>query len=139
MEEVNVSEHEVPDIAHMRTIGDLTPYTCPECGGTLWKAKHEPLKRYICHTGHSFSEEAYLEGQADMIENSLWSTMRYVQERIDVLQKMIPEQKSKGNGVFAEELARKVAEMQHHVRVIRRFIMSGTLTGMQNNAAAAGR
>lgn len=125
-EEVKVSEHEVPDLDHMQAMGEPTPYTCPECGGSLWKARNEPT-RYICHTGHAFSQESYLNGQAEVIENSLWSAMRYVQERIDVLQKMSAAERGRGRDRFAAELDRKVADMKHHVLVVREFVMSGVL------------
>jgi hypothetical protein len=62
-----------------------------------------------------------------VIENSLWSAMRYVQERIDVLQKMAGTHKEKGQEQYAAELESKVAEMKHHVRILRNFTMSGVL------------
>jgi two-component system, chemotaxis family, protein-glutamate methylesterase/glutaminase len=125
MEEVRASEHVVPDLDHMQKIGDLTPYTCPECGGVLWQTKNEPLTRYVCHTGHSFSPQSFLEGQAEVIENSLWAAIRYIQERIDILLKMADAQRHKGRS--ADEYEKKASEMKTHVVNIRRFIVSGAL------------
>jgi two-component system, chemotaxis family, protein-glutamate methylesterase/glutaminase len=134
MEEVKVSNHAIPDLDHMQKIGDLTPYSCPECGGSLWKARKEPLTRYVCHTGHSFSQESYLTGQAEVIENSLWSAIRYVQERIDVLQKMTRTYRDKAQHPFADDLEQKIGEMKHHVLVLRKFIMSGVLKEINETA-----
>jgi two-component system, chemotaxis family, protein-glutamate methylesterase/glutaminase len=125
MEEVRASEHVVPDLDHMQKIGDLTPYTCPECGGVLWKTKNEPLTRYVCHTGHSFSPLSFLEGQAEVIENSLWAAIRYIQERIDILLKMAETERNRGRS--AEGYEQKASEMKTHVVNIRRFIVSGVL------------
>ena len=33
MEEVRISEYPVPDLDHMKKRGNLTPCTCPKCGG----------------------------------------------------------------------------------------------------------
>jgi two-component system chemotaxis response regulator CheB len=125
MEEVRASEYVVPDLDHMQKVGDLTPYTCPECGGVLWKTKNEPLTRYVCHTGHSFSPLSFLEGQAEVIENSLWAAIRYIQERIDILLKMAETQRNMGRP--ADDYEQKASEMKAHVVNIRRFIVSGAL------------
>jgi two-component system, chemotaxis family, protein-glutamate methylesterase/glutaminase len=126
MEEVRASEHVVPDLDHMHKVGDLTPYTCPECGGVLWKSHKESLTRYVCHTGHSFSPLSFLEGQAEVIENSLWAAIRYIQERIDILLKMAETQRNIGRS--ADEYEQKASEMKAHVVNIRKFIVSGVLT-----------
>jgi len=39
----------------MNRIGSRSAFSCPECGGTLWKMHDESLDRYRCHTGHAFS------------------------------------------------------------------------------------
>jgi two-component system chemotaxis response regulator CheB len=31
-----------------------SPFTCPDCGGTLWELNEGSLVRYRCHVGHSF-------------------------------------------------------------------------------------
>lgn len=134
MEDVKVSEHVIPRIDRMHEVGDQTPYTCPECGGGIWRMKNEPITRYRCHTGHAFSEQSFLAGQAEVIENSLWSTIRYVQERIDVLTHMADKARKEGREDTL--LQQKVEEMTHHVRTIRRFILSGIL-GSNTEADAA--
>ncbi len=134
MEDVKVSEHEIPNIERMHEVGDQIPYTCPECGGALWRMKNEPITRYRCHTGHAFSEESFLAGQAEVIENSLWSTIRYVQERIDVLAKMADKARKKGRD--DTPLQQKIEEMTYHVRTIRRFILSGLLSNPDGNDTA---
>jgi two-component system chemotaxis response regulator CheB len=125
MEEVRASEHVVPELDHMRKIGDLTPYTCPECGGVLWQTKNELHTRYVCHTGHAFSSQSFLAGQAEVIENSLWAAIRFVQERIDILLKMAESERNMGRP--AEDYKQKASEMKAHVVNIRKFIVSGAL------------
>ncbi len=128
MEDVEVSEHEIPNIERMHEVGDLTPYSCPECGGALWRMKNEPGTRFRCHTGHAFSEQSFLAGQAEVIENSLWSTIRYVQERIDVMSRMAESAREEGHDKTASGYEKKIDEMTYHVRTIRRFILSGLLS-----------
>jgi len=127
MDEVKISEHESMDLADMEKIGDLTPFTCPECGGVMWSVKNEPLSRFICHTGHSFTTEAYISEQAKLIENSLWSAVRFMQERVKVLEKMVATDKENGRSRSAVEYEKKIQELKHHAHVIRRLIASGQL------------
>ncbi|MGA6924158.1 MAG: chemotaxis protein CheB [Desulfosarcina sp.] len=127
LEDVRVSEHVLPELDRMHANGRLTPYSCPECGGALWRSTEGAPTRYRCHTGHAFSQDSFLQGQADVIENSLWSVIRLVQERIDILQTMIAANTAEGRHAQAGHLENKMEEMKHHVRTLRRSILSGIL------------
>ena len=107
LEDISVSEHVVPELERMDETGVRTPYSCPECGGALWQSP--------------------AGGQADVIENSLWSVIRLVQERIDILQPMIASARARGQHANAHTLENKMEEMKHHVRTLRRSILAGLL------------
>jgi len=49
MEEIKISEHQVPDLDEMEKLGRITPYTCPECGGVLWRMKNLPYRAFFFH------------------------------------------------------------------------------------------
>jgi two-component system chemotaxis response regulator CheB len=38
--------------------GPPSPFTCPDCGGTLWEIKEPGLVRYRCHVGHGFTADS---------------------------------------------------------------------------------
>jgi two-component system, chemotaxis family, protein-glutamate methylesterase/glutaminase len=69
-------------------LGELTPYTCPECHGVLSSIEDGKRKRFRCHTGHAFSAEALLSSMTENIEESLWSAIRGVDESIMMLNHM---------------------------------------------------
>ncbi|HET8673325.1 MAG TPA: chemotaxis protein CheB, partial [Thermoleophilaceae bacterium] len=48
--------------------GDLTPLTCPECGGTLWEHQEGDLIRFRCHVGHAYSPESMQTEQGRSLE-----------------------------------------------------------------------
>ncbi len=135
MEEVKISEHNVPDLDKMKKLGAQTPFTCPECGGALWhlKEKEESFPRYICHTGHSFSEHSLLDGQADVIEYSLWSAIRHLQERAKLLTNMAEEERKKQRSKTAEGFEKKAEDLKYHAGVIRNFVVSGQLMSRMSN------
>jgi len=138
MEEVKFSEHQVPDLDRMDALGDRTPYTCPECGGTLWNVKgRDPAGHYVCHTGHSFTIESFLSGQAEVIENSLWAAVRYLQERANVLKKLSTDARTRGKESTTADFEQRMDEMKKHALIIRRFIMSGIFSAADTPKPAA--
>jgi hypothetical protein len=91
----------------------------------------------VGRNNHSFSQQAYLEGQAEVIENSLWAVIRFIQERIDVLQHMAEAQRTGGRQGTADAHEQKAEQLKAHVLNIRRFIVSGTLNTAMHPGAEA--
>jgi two-component system chemotaxis response regulator CheB len=38
--------------------GELSIFTCPECGGAMWQVDEQEVVRFRCHVGHSYYAEA---------------------------------------------------------------------------------
>jgi two-component system, chemotaxis family, protein-glutamate methylesterase/glutaminase len=66
-------------------LGPLTPFTCPECSGVLVQLQEGNLLRFRCHTGHAFTMDSLLEAINESIENTLWSTVRALEEHMLLL------------------------------------------------------
>ena len=66
-------------------LGELTPYTCPECHGVLAAIKDGHRVRFRCHTGHAFSADSLISALTENIEDSLWTAIRGIQESIVLL------------------------------------------------------
>jgi two-component system chemotaxis response regulator CheB len=66
-------------------VGELTPFTCPECSGVLAKIRDGDRVRFRCHTGHAYSADSLLQALSENIEQSLWSSVRGVDESIMLL------------------------------------------------------
>ena len=69
----------------MTQLGKLSEFTCPECHGTLTEIINGKLERYRCHTGHAFSMVSLLAELTDSVEESLWNSIRVIEERIRLL------------------------------------------------------
>ncbi len=127
MEEIRISEQAVPNLDNMEKQGQKTSFTCPECGGVLWKVDEEPVPRFRCHTGHAFTLRTYMEGQAEALENSLWGAARFMRARVKRLKTMARKEREKSRFKSAESYEKTMAELSNHVQVIRQFIISGVL------------
>jgi two-component system chemotaxis response regulator CheB len=66
--------------AGVMTLGEITPYTCPECHGVLVKLKEGGVPRFRCHTGHAYSINNLLAEVTEDVESSLWGALRSIEE-----------------------------------------------------------
>lgn len=62
-------------------LGNPSIYACPECHGVLLEMKDHSPARFRCHTGHGYTLESLVSEMDDMIEDSLWSAIRALEER----------------------------------------------------------
>jgi two-component system chemotaxis response regulator CheB len=62
-------------------VDELTPFTCPDCGGSLWQFDEVNVVRYQCHVGHTFQGETLLRQKSEEVEAALWSSLRLLKER----------------------------------------------------------
>lgn len=99
------------------TDGELTPFTCPECGGSLWEHDEDGFLRFKCHVGHAYSPESLEAGQAQTVEMALWAALRNLQERAEFFRRL-----SRRSG--GERFAEKARDAEAHANVLRRLVMS---------------
>jgi two-component system, chemotaxis family, protein-glutamate methylesterase/glutaminase len=65
-------------------MAELTPLTCPECGGTLWHRDDYGAERYRCRVGHAFSADGLMLGKQTALESALWAAIVALEERAEV-------------------------------------------------------
>jgi len=85
--EVEFAESE-RDIKDMGSLGKLSPFTCPGCGGALWELADGGLLRYRCHTGHAFTADSLLLEQGGAIERALYMGLRAIEEKSTALRRL---------------------------------------------------
>ena len=92
--------------AGITSMGKPSPFTCPDCHGTLFGLSQEvPLMRYRCHTGHAFTTEALLCALQDSTEKALWNAVRTLQEKAILLHHMARHAEHAGDVERASELS----------------------------------
>jgi two-component system, chemotaxis family, protein-glutamate methylesterase/glutaminase len=80
--EVNIARQEQSKEAGVLTLGEPSAFACPECHGVLLEMKDRPPRRFRCHTGHAYTLESLLCDMDEAIEDSLWSAIRALEERV---------------------------------------------------------
>jgi two-component system chemotaxis response regulator CheB len=79
--EVSIAKEKRATDAGVLQLGEPSNYACPECHGVLLEMKERSPLRYRCHTGHGYTIESLVSEMDDVIEESLWSAIRALEER----------------------------------------------------------
>ena len=91
---------------------NYSPYTCPECKGTLSEIKEGKHVRFRCHTGHAFSALSLLSSLDKNIEGSLWTTVRAMEESFFLLRQMGDQLKIENDTEMAAKYFEKAKKME---------------------------
>jgi two-component system chemotaxis response regulator CheB len=75
---------------------DISPMTCPECGGTLWLRNAYGAQRFRCRVGHTFSFDGLMVGKQTTLEHALWAAVVALEERADLSQRIMKRLESNG-------------------------------------------
>jgi two-component system chemotaxis response regulator CheB len=92
-------------------MGDLSPFTCPECRGTLVKITEGNMLRFRCHTGHGYTAAALLESLTATVEAIIWQATRGSQEVSMLLEHIAGHLRASGD----EEQARSFLEKSREI------------------------
>lgn len=102
--------------------GALTTLTCPECNGALVKFTEGKIVRFRCHTGHAFTDSALLAGVTKSVEESLWKTVKGLEEAVMILEQTAHQFEKEGKMSTARHFSIKAKEMQKRSQEVRKYI-----------------
>lgn len=111
-------------IANVEPLGEQSLYTCPDCGGSLWKLQEGKTDRYRCYTGHTYSERDLSVKQAEQVESTLWIALRMIEERRNLLRKMELETKQRGFHRIASDHADRAQELDDHIARLKGILFA---------------
>jgi two-component system chemotaxis response regulator CheB len=117
--EAEITKKMTSSINQMKQIGDHSDFVCPDCGGGLWAVRHDPTYRYRCHTGHAFTEQALYDMQGLNLEESVWVSIRMLEERRNLLLLMAGHSEQANDEESADENRRRSAEMTAHIEAMK--------------------
>jgi two-component system chemotaxis response regulator CheB len=117
--EVNIAKEQHPGAAGLESIGEPSPYACPECHGVLLQLKEAGRVRFRCHTGHAYSIDSLLSAVGEGIEESLWNSIRALEESALLMHRMAAHQRESHGGTDAQRFIDRADEARRHSDVIR--------------------
>jgi len=104
-------------------LGDLSPFTCPDCHGVLLKLKDGNFFRFRCHTGHAFSADSLLSTLTENVEDSIWNAARVMEENAMLLKHLGEHLAETGQQELSEKYFIKAQEAENRIHMIRQTAM----------------
>lgn len=104
--------------------GELTPFTCPDCHGVLFRLMDGNRPRFRCHTGHAFSADSLLTTVTESIEESLWNAIRCIDESTMLLNHMGNHFANNGQANLGAMYYKKALEAEARGDIIRQTVMN---------------
>ncbi|MGW4246629.1 chemotaxis protein CheB [Nocardia sp. NPDC004722] len=95
--------------------------TCPDCNGSLFAL--EGGRRYRCHVGHAWTQEALLSMQGVDVEKALWTALRALQDKQRLAHRMRSDAERFGDTSLAARFATQADEQASAVEVLRNLLV----------------
>ena len=103
--------------------GDLAPFGCPDCGGTLWELREGNLVRFRCRVGHAWTSEALLASQAETLDAALWTALRALEESASLSRELAERARSRGHERLAIRMADHATLAERRASTIRQVLV----------------
>jgi two-component system, chemotaxis family, protein-glutamate methylesterase/glutaminase len=103
--------------------GNVSGYSCPECGGVLWELQDGNLLRFRCRVGHAFSAASLLADQSEVFEDALWSALRLLKERAVLSNRLAQRAREQGNKLTAQRFEKQAQEADRHAAALRELLL----------------
>jgi two-component system chemotaxis response regulator CheB len=137
--EVGIAEEAEAFEQDVMGLGRLSPFTCPECHGTLTRLDEGTIVRFRCHTGHAFSAGTLLAAITEQIEARLWDSVRAMDEGILLLSTIGKQYAERGNTAAAEQFIDRAREMHEQARAVRDAAVGEAATTPEVEPVTQGR
>ena len=103
-------------------LGEATPFTCPDCHGTLFEIDDSGLLRYRCHTGHAYTIDALQAAQAEALERAMYQALRAQHEHMMIARRLARDMRLRGQLRGAVDLERRAASYGESAIMLQRLL-----------------
>jgi two-component system chemotaxis response regulator CheB len=114
---------------HDQKRGQISVFTCPECGGALWQADETGTLRFRCHVGHAFQAEALMDGQSEALEAALWTAVRIFRDKGVLARQVAARERGRGNLKASQSFEEQAVQDDHYATLIQEHILGSSQRG----------
>jgi len=122
--EAEIAERVHVGMSHLKEIAEPSLLSCPDCGGGLWEITSDNITRYRCHVGHAFTENGLLHSMQATTESALWTALRIIEERRNLLNTLAEKEKTRGNKTIAKRYATRIRELDLQIRHLKQVLFN---------------
>lgn len=103
-------------------LGKLTPFTCPDCHGSLWELRQGSVLRFRCRTGHAYTAESLIAEQRLTIEKLLKEAMRATEENPTLCRYLSEHARDYSDHLAADHFLYQTAENERRAHLILQLL-----------------
>jgi two-component system chemotaxis response regulator CheB len=116
-------------------LGELVPFTCPECNGTLVRLKEGERVRYRCHVGHGFSASALLAAVQQSNEQKTQELIGSFDDAATLLGDLARDCQHAGQLETAQRLAAEAKETRRRAQAIHMVVFDNSVQADPSSTA----
>lgn len=105
--------------------GEVAPYTCPDCGGSLWQVDETGVIQFRCHVGHAYNGDLLLAEQGEALEAALWTAVRTFRERGVLSRQLAAQERARGNPESAGRFDETATQAERYAGLIVDHVLTG--------------
>lgn len=113
-------------------LGKLTPFTCPDCHGSLWELREGSVIRFRCRTGHAYTAESLIAEQRLTIENLLTEAIRATEENPTLCRYLSEHAREYSDHLAADHFLYQTAENERRAHLILQLLHDHEKGGNQH-------
>jgi two-component system chemotaxis response regulator CheB len=102
--------------------GSPSGFSCPDCGGTLFKIEEHEIVRFRCRVGHAWSPESLLGQQSDQLDSALWMALRSLEEKAALAAELCERAAERNSLILARRYQEKSEEATRAANTIRELL-----------------
>jgi two-component system, chemotaxis family, protein-glutamate methylesterase/glutaminase len=108
---------------HGEREGEISTFTCPECGGSLWQLDQAGVLQFRCHVGHAYHSEVLLEEQRRALEAALWTAVRTYREKAVLSRQLAARTRAQGDDAGAQRFEEEAHVADQYGELIRNHVL----------------
>ena len=116
--EVSAGEIAMPNRAAPPN-GKVSPFTCPDCHGTLWEIQEGDTLTFRCRVGHGYSADSMVISHDDSVERALWAATRALEESAALSKKLAQRARERNHDIAARMFEERAKTKKDHAAVLR--------------------
>jgi two-component system chemotaxis response regulator CheB len=134
----DVVDRHMHEQARGERLGNVSVYTCPECGGALWQVDDAQPLRFRCHVGHMYNGEVLLGEQTEALEAALWTAVRTFREKSVLARQLATCERRADQTDSADRFDEQAEQAERHGALIHSLLLKGVASGAPDDSPSAG-
>jgi two-component system chemotaxis response regulator CheB len=102
--------------------GDLTPFSCPDCGGSLWETNAGQVSSFRCRVGHAYTINSLVARHGDAVERALWTAYRALEKRAGLSRRVARRLADRGRADPAARFQRQADASARQAEQLKRIL-----------------